>query len=97
MNERKCESIAELIAAYVDNEVTTEERALVQAHIDDCPSCAARLADYQTLQKGIYQYLAASPVASLEHAGLAHPNMNGNGSMSRQPVARANRSSIPSA
>jgi len=67
MDERTCKEIAELVSAYRDNDLTPEERAFVQAHLPDCPSCAADLAYYEKLHKGLQQHLASIPVPPLEH------------------------------
>lgn len=71
MDRKVCENIAELISAYADNEVTPEERALVQTHLLHCSSCAARLADYQGLHADLHQYLASIPVPPLRQSETA--------------------------
>ena len=35
----KCEDLQELITALVDNEVSDQERSLVERHLRDCPRC----------------------------------------------------------
>lgn len=44
MNE--CEKFEDLISAYIDGEVTSEERDELMAHIENCPHCAELLAIY---------------------------------------------------
>ncbi len=34
-----CNSVSELLEKYVDREVTEQERALVETHLQDCSSC----------------------------------------------------------
>jgi len=44
MNE--CGKFEDLISAYIDGEVTSEERAELMAHVENCPHCAELLAIY---------------------------------------------------
>ncbi|MBI2954940.1 MAG: zf-HC2 domain-containing protein [Chloroflexi bacterium] len=95
MNKRKCGGITEAVSAYMDDELTTEERALVEAHLRDCPSCAARLAEYQKLQVGLYRYVAAIPSPRLRQANIAHSNRKSVRSAARDSVTEVNRFSMP--
>lgn len=45
-----CETMEELISAYVDGEVTAEERQTVERHVASCASCRAALQDFSTAQ-----------------------------------------------
>ena len=45
-----CETLEELISAYVDGEVTEEERQTVEQHVASCASCRAALQDFSTAQ-----------------------------------------------
>jgi anti-sigma factor RsiW len=40
-----CEGFRSLVTAYVDGELTGEERAAFEAHVAECEACAHRLAD----------------------------------------------------
>ena len=45
-----CETLEELISAYVDGEVSEEERQTVEQHVASCASCRATLQDFSTAQ-----------------------------------------------
>jgi negative regulator of sigma E activity len=42
---KNCEEYAALLDAYVDGELSPDEMARVQAHLDDCPGCRAYVDD----------------------------------------------------
>lgn len=44
----KCRDLERLLAAYVDGEAPADQRASVDAHIERCPPCRARVAGEQT-------------------------------------------------
>ncbi len=44
----KCRDLEPLLAAYVDGEAPVAERATIDAHIQRCPPCRARIAGEQT-------------------------------------------------
>lgn len=41
--EMSCKEICELLTAYLDGEVTPEEKAYIEAHLPGCPQCRAEL------------------------------------------------------
>jgi hypothetical protein len=41
--EMNCKEICELLTAYLDGEVTPQERAYIEAHLPGCPQCRAEL------------------------------------------------------
>ena len=41
--EMNCKDICELITAYLDGEVTSEEKAYIESHLPGCPRCQAEL------------------------------------------------------
>lgn len=45
-----CETMEELLSAYIDGEATAEERQTVEQHIASCASCRAALQDFSTVQ-----------------------------------------------
>ncbi len=47
--------IGDLISAYIDNELTENERQLVEEHLFDCPECFAILNDFMMLKNDILQ------------------------------------------
>ena len=53
--------VSEWLSAYLDNQLTTAERAKVQAHLATCPVCAAELGDLQATV-GLLARLHAVPL-----------------------------------
>ena len=49
--------VSELLAAYLDGEVTPKEREQIQAHLSACPQCRRELEALATAQKGLRQAL----------------------------------------
>jgi hypothetical protein len=45
-----CNQICDLLAAYLDGEVTPEERTGIEAHLPGCPRCRAELASLSAVQ-----------------------------------------------
>lgn len=95
MDGRACEHMAELVSAYADDELTAEESALVEAHLKDCPSCAARLTDYRRLQAGLKRYLASTPVPPARHNVTATTSGQGGRAMNDNDSKRGTRLLIP--
>lgn len=46
----KCESLQLNLSVYLDDILTTEERAMVDEHLPQCPLCRQKLADFQALR-----------------------------------------------
>jgi len=59
-NGRIHNQVAELLSAYIDNEVTRAERALVETHVATCPECAR---DLTTLRQTVRLLTALPPLA----------------------------------
>ncbi len=53
----KCQEVSNLLVAYLDNEVSPSERALIQAHLDECDVCRKELAALSALQGRVHQFL----------------------------------------
>jgi anti-sigma factor RsiW len=53
----ECSSVSRLLDKYFDQEVTPEERSLVEGHLPDCPACRMALDSMQNLRR-----LIKSPV-----------------------------------
>jgi hypothetical protein len=43
-----------LLSALVDGDLSARKTARVRAHVDGCPSCAAALADLDTMKRGLH-------------------------------------------
>ncbi len=52
-----CSSVSKLLEKYFDQEVTEEERSLVEGHLQDCPACRMALHSMESLRN-----LIKSPV-----------------------------------
>lgn len=50
-----CEKTQTLISGYIDQELTQQERQLVQVHIDSCESCKTIHADLLAIKKSMGQ------------------------------------------
>ncbi len=46
----ECSSVSRLLEKYFDQEVTPEERSLVEDHLPDCPACRMALNSMQNLR-----------------------------------------------
>jgi hypothetical protein len=44
-----CQSVRELLSAFYDRELTADQSSEVRAHVDGCPECARRLAEFEEL------------------------------------------------
>ncbi|MFC2070575.1 zf-HC2 domain-containing protein [Chloroflexota bacterium] len=51
--ELNCRKICELLPAYLDGEVTHEEKANIEAHLSGCPECRAELEVLSTVQEDL--------------------------------------------
>ena len=47
---KKCEEFAPLLSAFVDGELTEEERAEVLAHVSECEKCRRLLGELTALE-----------------------------------------------
>jgi anti-sigma factor (TIGR02949 family) len=46
-----CTQVNEMLTAYLDNEVTPEERQEIEAHLSTCPHCRKELEELRSAQK----------------------------------------------
>jgi anti-sigma factor RsiW len=46
-NKLSCRELIEFLAAYLDDELTREERAAFEVHLSVCPDCVHYLATYR--------------------------------------------------
>lgn len=68
-----CEHVNDLLSAYLDNELTSDERENVHTHLQGCSSCQAVLEDYRhfnTLLAGL-PHVSPSPI--LRYATFSSP------------------------
>ncbi len=59
-----CGTIAELIQAYVDGQLKSEERVLVEVHIVECPDCAILLNELHEVTAAVVEGLASKRVST---------------------------------
>lgn len=50
---RECPSVSKILDRYFDQEVTQEERAMVESHLPDCPTCRRSLESMEALRTWI--------------------------------------------
>jgi hypothetical protein len=66
-----CRDVRSLLAVYLDGELEEPGRAQVEAHLQTCEACAARLADYRQLGHEIRALPRVAPPAELRTGVLA--------------------------
>lgn len=69
----KCEDVLELISASLDDELTAQQEAQLQAHLDQCGKCRALREELLGLREGCGQLEAAPPPALKEQIMAALP------------------------
>lgn len=55
-----CDSVKRLLSPYADDQLSGSDRAAVEKHLKDCPSCQARLADLKATSAVLGAYLQAN-------------------------------------
>ncbi len=68
-----CEQVEELLSAYLDNALATEERRSVALHIEDCPKCSRMLADFRRNDALLSQMPRISPSQNLREKIFSSP------------------------
>ena len=68
-----CEQVKELLSPYLDNVLAEEERHSVSSHIEICPDCNARLADFRRFDILLSQLPRISPGANLHERIFSSP------------------------
>ncbi|MEK7855692.1 MAG: zf-HC2 domain-containing protein, partial [Acidobacteriota bacterium] len=49
----KCRDLQFILPLYSDNVLTEEELSMAERHIDSCPVCRQKLADFQDIRNGL--------------------------------------------
>ncbi len=57
--EMNCKEICELLTAYIDGEVTPEEKAYIETHLPGCPQCRAELEALTAMRENLRGALTA--------------------------------------
>ena len=60
-----CDWVEKRLSAYIDNELSSQERIAFEAHCDHCNSCRALTAEYQAIGKLMRQSEARVDTTSL--------------------------------
>lgn len=64
--KKECEELGPVISAYVDGELSDDERARVEAHVENCPECRELLGELEKATGAIQEAFAA-PEIDLSH------------------------------
>jgi Tol biopolymer transport system component len=70
-----CEQVEELLSAYLDNMLSSEERRLVASHLQSCSACSKILADYNYYDTLIALLPRLSPDAALRERLFTSPDL----------------------
>jgi Putative zinc-finger/WD40-like Beta Propeller Repeat len=68
-----CEQVEELLSAYLDNALASEDRQQVAAHLRQCPRCSAILADYRRFDILLAKMPHVSPDPALRDRIFSSP------------------------
>ena len=60
-----CEELTNLISAYIDNELSEQERLTVEEHINECAECSAIMSLYREISLAVEDSLIPAPEALL--------------------------------
>ena len=52
---RSCEEIEILINLYLDDMLTSEEQRVLEAHLETCPACRAKMEELCTVKSALVQ------------------------------------------
>ena len=66
-----CEEAQELLSAYVDGQLEERDRACVQAHLQDCPSCAEEQEGFSRVNELLDSWDLVEPPAGLAERVVA--------------------------
>ena len=69
-----CEHVEDLLSAYLDNALTTQEQMAVQEHTRTCPACRETLADYRRFDALLMDLPRVSPSAELREKIFSSPD-----------------------
>lgn len=84
MNELQHAAMAELLSAYIDGNVSPDERALLESHLAECPRCAR---DLETLRRTV-AWVGSLPTMTVPRSFALRPEDVGSGrvpSVARRP------------
>lgn len=82
----KCAEYAEMISAYIDDELPESDRHLIELHLAECASCAAARDAYLDISSAVQESLAAPPESL--RGGIMSKIKTENARAKRQAVVR---------
>jgi predicted anti-sigma-YlaC factor YlaD len=50
-----CESLGEILSAYIDGELNWEEKMMIEMHLQECPACQTIVRDFRNTSKMFYE------------------------------------------
>ncbi|MCD6287869.1 MAG: zf-HC2 domain-containing protein, partial [Candidatus Hydrogenedentes bacterium] len=59
-----CTNMQELMQAYVDGQLSTEDRIFVEKHVSECPECAHSFQEMQDLTSYLVDTFAAARIST---------------------------------
>ena len=93
-----CEQVQSLLVAYLDEEVTSSEKALIQAHLSDCTVCQQELTLLSTARsrvRSMLQRQAIHAVPSQDTWSRLEAKLTEADQLSSKKDARFSRSTHP--
>jgi Putative zinc-finger/WD40-like Beta Propeller Repeat len=90
----KCEQVKELLSAYLDTALASEEQNAVAIHLETCRECSEVLADFRRFDTLLFQIPRVSPSIDLYERIFSSPEyleLTGTSGMS----ARSSRPTVP--
>ena len=69
---KECKKMLPLLSAYIDNELSEEEREEVKQHLDDCPLCHLALEEMTEASKSYRGFIPILPPPDLKANVFAH-------------------------
>src|SRR5438105_3942812 len=68
-----CAQVEELLSAYLDNALTSEERRVVAVHLHHCERCSSMLADFRRFDALLSELPRVHPTPELRERIFASP------------------------
>jgi anti-sigma factor RsiW len=65
---KECQTMLPLLSAYIDGELTDQERVKVEGHLDDCPLCRLALEEMTEASKSYRGLIPLIPLAGIRQA-----------------------------
>ena len=86
---KECQTMLPLLSAYIDGELTDEERRTVEGHLDECPLCRLALEEMTEASKSYRGLIPLIPLAGIREAIESHLGPLGGGPAGQVPPGDA--------